>query len=378
MKFTAIFTTLSAFAVAIVSGEVIPGQYIISFDQTSRSSYEAQVASVTSLFTDRDGSNALLHMFNAAFYGVAVKLNPQTLEKVKTNPHVTKIEQDGIAKAIAIQSNAPWGLARVGQRPKLGASPYSYNHDDAGQGVTVFVLDTGVNISHDDFGGRATWGTNTAGGSDTDAHGHGTHCAGTIAGTTYGVAKKANIIAVKVLDDDGYGSYSGIISGIDWVVKHSAAKKVISMSLGGSKSDALNTAVNNAVNKDVVTVVAAGNDNRDACNYSPSSAPAAITVGATDINDKKASFSNYGKCVDILAPGVNILSTWKGSNTATNTISGTSMACPHVAGLAATVLSQGTSASGVDAKLKALATKNAISGFNTATPNALGFNGVSA
>jgi cerevisin len=379
MQFAAIFATLSAFAVAIVSGEAIPGQYILSFDKNARSTYESQVESVTSLFTSRDGSNRLLHKFDTAFYGISAKLDAETLEKVKALPHVKKVEQDGVAKAYIAQSNAPWGLARVGQRAKLGSAPYTYNHANGGEGVTVFVLDTGVNTSHVDFGGRATWGTTTDdGSSDADGNGHGTHCAGTIAGNTYGVAKKANIVAVKVLGDDGSGSWSGVIAGIDWVTKHSADKKVISMSLGGGKNDALNQAVTAAINAGVVTVVAAGNENQDACNVSPASTPGAITVGATDVNDRKASFSNYGKCVDILAPGVNVLSAWIGSNTATNSISGTSMATPHVAGLAATVFSQGASASEVDARLKSIGTKNAITGFNTATPNVLGFNGVSA
>ncbi|KXN67949.1 hypothetical protein CONCODRAFT_29668, partial [Conidiobolus coronatus NRRL 28638] len=252
------------------------------------------------------------------------------------------------------QENAPWGLARVSQRDKLSGDSYTYNYKaNAGEGVNVYVIDTGINIKHKDFEGRAVWGkTMIANATDEDENGHGTHCAGTVGGKTYGVAKKANLIAVRVLDGEGSGSNSDVMAGIEWAVKDErygiewAVKdsrpgkgKVISMSLGGIFSPTLDSVVNKAVDSGVVVVVAAGNDSLDACLYSPARASKAVTVGATNIKDERASFSNWGLCVDIFAPGQDIKSTWKGSDDATNTISGTSMACPHVAGLAATFIS---------------------------------------
>jgi cerevisin len=202
-----------------------------------------------------------------------------------------------------------------------------------------------VNIQHTDFEGRAVWGKTTASGAtDTDKNGHGTHVSGTIAGKTYGVAKLAKIIAVKVLGDDGTGSTADVLAGVNYVAaQHKAkpgARSVANMSLGGGKSASLDAAVNSAVAAGVSFVVAAGNSNADACNYSPAAAADAITVGASTITDTLASFSNKGKCVDIIAPGQDIKSTWIGSTTATNTISGTSMASPHVAGAVAVALSQ--------------------------------------
>ncbi|KXN64842.1 subtilisin-like protein, partial [Conidiobolus coronatus NRRL 28638] len=339
MQYVTLLATFTVFATSLINGQVVKGQYLIAFDQASRTTFDSQVQSVTELFTNRDGSNKVMNKFDRVFYGMSAKLDEETLAKVKALPNVKYVEENKVVKAIATQQNAPWGLARVSQRAKLGSAPYTYKYDDnAGEGVNVYVLDTGVNVSHQDFGGRATWGITTVeGASNEDKHGHGTHCAGTIGGKTYGVAKKAKIFAVKVLGDDGSGTDESVIAGINWVVANGNGAKgnVISMSLGGDSSDSLNKAVADAYGNGVVIVAAAGNDNDDACNGSPSGAPEAITVGATDVRDSKAYFSNYGKCVDILAPGVNILSAWKGSTTATNTISGTSMACPHIAGLAA-------------------------------------------
>jgi oryzin len=206
---------------------------------------------------------------------------------------------------------------------------------------------------------------------NTDGNGHGTHCAGTIGSSTYGVAKSVSLVAVKVLGSDGSGTNSGVISGIQWVAQNAGAKSVLSMSLGGSYSSAVNSAVRSCVSNGVTVVVAAGNDNRDASNYSPASEATAITVAAIDINDNRASFSNYGSLIDVFAPGVNILSTWIGSSTATNTISGTSMACPHVAGLAAYLIGlEGLSTpAAVQNRMKALATSGKV--INAASANNL-------
>ena len=255
------------------------------------------------------------------------------------------------------EKNAPWGLARISHRDSLSFgtfNKYLYS-EDGGEGVDVYVIDTGTNTGHVDFEGRAHWGkTIPANDEDVDGNGHGTHCSGTIAGKKYGVAKKANVIAVKVLKSNGSGTMSDVVKGVEWAVnshntKMAAAKKgkgkkgfkgsAANMSLGGGKAVTLDLAVNAAVDAGIHFAVAAGNDNADSCNYSPAAAEKAVTVGASTLADERAYFSNYGKCNDIFAPGLNILSTWTGSKYATNTISGTSMASPHIAGLLAYFLS---------------------------------------
>lgn len=256
-----------------------------------------------------------------------------------------------------LEKNAPWGLARISHRDSLRFgtfNKYLYSAD-GGEGVDVYVIDTGTNVKHVDFEGRAHWGkTIPFGDEDLDGNGHGTHCSGTIAGKKYGVAKKANVYAVKVLKSNGSGTMSDVVKGVEWAAlshadKVKAAKKgkgkkgfkgsAANMSLGGGKSVTLNLAVNAAVDAGIHFAVAAGNDNADSCNYSPAAAEKAVTVGASTLSDERAYFSNFGKCNDIFAPGLNIVSTWIGSNIATNTISGTSMASPHIAGLLAYFLS---------------------------------------
>ena len=256
-----------------------------------------------------------------------------------------------------LEKNAPWGLARISHRNSLSFgtfNKYLYSAD-GGEGVDVYVIDTGTNVDHVDFEGRASWGkTIPANDEDADGNGHGTHCSGTVAGKKYGVAKKANVYAVKVLKSNGSGTMSDVVKGVEWAaVSHARKVKAASqgkgkkgfkgsaanMSLGGGKSVTLDLAVNAAVDAGIHFAVAAGNDNADSCNYSPAGAEKAVTVGASTLADERAYFSNYGKCNDIFAPGLNIQSTWIGSKYATNTISGTSMASPHIAGLLAYFLS---------------------------------------
>ena len=255
------------------------------------------------------------------------------------------------------EKNAPWGLARISHRNTLSFSTfnkYLYSND-GGEGVDVYVIDTGTNVDHVDFEGRATWGkTIPKNDEDADGNGHGTHCSGTIAGKKYGVAKKANIYAVKVLKSNGSGTMADVVKGVEWAAishdkkvtdaKNGKGKKgwkgsAANMSLGGGKSVTLDLAVNAAVDFGIHFAVAAGNDNKDSCQYSPAAAEKAVTVGASTLSDERAYFSNFGKCNDIFAPGLNIESTWIGSKYATNVISGTSMASPHVAGLLAYFLS---------------------------------------
>jgi cerevisin len=301
------------------------------------------------------------------------------------------------------EKNAPWGLARISHRDSLSFgswNKYLYA-SDGGEGVDVYVIDTGTNYKHVDFEGRAHWGkTIPNGDADEDGNGHGTHCSGTVAGKRYGVAKKANVYAVKVLRSNGSGTMSDVVKGVEWAAQaHTKAVKEAkdgkkkgfkgssaNMSLGGGKSTTLDLAVNAAVDAGIHFAVAAGNDNADSCNYSPAAAENAVTVGASTLLDERAYFSNYGKCNDIFAPGLNILSTWIGSEHATNTISGTSMASPHIAGLLAYLLSLQPSKDSAFAvaeitpkKLKAnlisIATVGALSDVPSNTKNILAWNG---
>jgi len=284
------------------------------------------------------------------------------IEQLRALPEVDYIERDQIVRTqkMDTQRSSTWGLARISHRPRLTFGTFTkYLYDDvAGDGVDVYVVDTGINVHHVEFEGRATWGkTVPQNDEDEDGNGHGSHCAGTIASRKYGVAKKANVIAIKVLGSNGSGTMSDVIDGVLWAAS-SAKKKAIAaeaefaatgktahkgsvanMSLGGGKSQTLDTAVNKAVLSGLHFAVAAGNDNRDACSYSPAAAENAVTVGASTLGDGRAYFSNWGPCVDVFAPGLNILSTYKGSTTATSTLSGTSMASPHTAGLLAYLLS---------------------------------------
>ncbi|EAU91794.1 serine protease [Coprinopsis cinerea okayama7 len=317
--------------------------------------------------------------------GFAGILNDQALNTLRESEDVEYITEDGIMYTMSpvTQSDAPWGLQRVSQAARLSntdvaALDYQYTYDSsAGSGVDIYIADTGILVSHSQFGGRARWGGTFGVTGTTDGHGHGTHCAGTAAGAQFGVAKNASLIAVKVLTDGGSGSIAGIVSGLDWIrtqVAASGRPSVVSMSLGGSASTALDNAVASLTAAGIHVTVAAGNDNRDAANTSPARTPSAITVGATDIQDGKASFSNFGAAVDVFAPGQNVISAWIGaSNSATNSISGTSMATPHVAGLVAYLISKdgNISPAAMEAKIKDLSVKGAVTGLPSTTANNL-------
>ncbi|KAI8866375.1 subtilisin-like protein, partial [Ramicandelaber brevisporus] len=277
------------------------------------------------------------------------------------------------------------GLGRVSSRNAV-SNPSTYFYDgNAGAGVKIFIVDTGIRVTHKEFAGRAVWGANFVGdGQNSDGNGHGTHCAGTSAGTTYGVAKKANLVAVKVLDSSGSGTWSGVISGINWVAsEHKAGRggakgSVINMSLGGGVSSTVNAAATAAVNAGVHVAVAAGNSAADACTFSPASATGVLTVSASDVNDKFATFSNWGSCVEVIAPGVNVLSAWSTSDTATNTISGTSMASPHSAGILAYYASLSATSytpAALISKVQSTATSGKITNIlGSGTPNLLVYN----
>ncbi|KAF5385321.1 hypothetical protein D9615_001506 [Tricholomella constricta] len=317
--------------------------------------------------------------------GFAGNLDEATLNALRASDDVEFISEDGIMHTMVTQTNAPWGLSRLSSTTKLAnqspsALTFSYTYDaSAGAGVDIYVVDTGVFTSHSQFGGRARWGATFGGYANADGNGHGTHCAGTAAGSQFGVAKAASIIAVKVLSDAGSGSTSDIVSGMNWVLTSARASgrpSIVSMSLGGGASTALDNAVATLTNAGIHVVVAAGNSNVDAGSTSPARAPSAVTVGASTIADARASFSNYGSVVDIFAPGQNVISSWIGSTTATNNISGTSMACPHVAGLVAYLIGTrgNQSPAAMSTLLKSLAIKNAITGLSSSTANNLAHN----
>jgi len=312
--------------------------------------------------------------------GFAGTLDTDALNILRASTDVESIAEDGKMELLATQTNAPWGLQRITQDGKLsnqnsGATTFTYTYDDhAGEGVDVYVVDTGVYTQHSEFGGRARWGATFGGYPDSDGHGHGTHCAGTIGSASYGVAKKASIIAVKVLSDQGSGTVADIVSGLDFVLTSARASgrpTIVSMSLGGGAASALDQAVVSLTNGGVHVVVAAGNSNTNAQNTSPARVPSAVTVGASDIADSRASFSNYGPIVDIFAPGLNVLSTWTGGGTMS--ISGTSMATPHVAGALALSISKdgNDSPAAWSDKLKARSVKSALTSIPSGTANNL-------
>ncbi len=311
-------------------------------------------------------------VYRHAIKGFSGKLPAAAVEALRNNPFVKYVEQDQTVSIGATQTGATWGLDRVDQTslPLNG----TYNYTQTGSGVDAYIFDTGIRLDHADFGGRAVAGYDAFGGNSVDGNGHGTHVAGTVGGSTYGLAKNTRLIAVRVLDNSGSGSWSGVVAGIDWAVAHHGTTPAVgNMSLGGGASTAVDDAVRRAIADGITMCVAAGNSTANASNYSPARVGEAITVGATTSGDGFASYSNFGSIVDILAPGSSITSTWYTSSTATNTISGTSMATPHVAGAAALYLqaNPGTSPASVQSALKSLATPNKITNVPSGTPNLL-------
>jgi subtilisin family serine protease len=311
------------------------------------------------------------HIYKHALNGFSVEMSEKEAEALSQDYRVAYVEEDGMMYATATQTNPPWGLDRIDQRNRPLSASYTYNW--TGSGVRVYVIDTGIRTSHTQFGGRASNVFDAFGGSGADCNGHGTHVSGTVGGSTYGVAKSALLRGVRVLDCNGSGSTSGVIAGVDWVRNNHIAPAVANMSLGGGASTALDNAVNNLSNAGVTIAVAAGNSNANACNSSPARAANAITVGSTTSTDARSSFSNFGTCLDLFAPGSSILSAWFSSNTATATLSGTSMASPHVAGVAALYKQANPSASSTTIRNAIVnnATTNVVTNAGTGSPNRL-------
>ncbi|MGH3377080.1 MAG: S8 family peptidase [Actinoallomurus sp.] len=308
------------------------------------------------------------HVFTSVVNGFSAKLDAAQLDHLRRDPNVVKVAQAATMHATGTQANPDWGLDRLDAASGLDQK-YTYAH--TGKGVTAYIIDTGVDPSDSDFGGRASVAFDATGGDGKDCNGHGTHVAGTIAGTKYGVAKEATLKAVRVLDCQGSGSDADVVAGMDWVAQHAEKPAVANMSLGGSKSATIDAAAKKLTDAGVFLAVAAGNDGADACAGSPSGADGVLAVAASDKTDASADFTNYGKCVKVYAPGVDIASDWL--NGGTNTISGTSMATPHVVGVAALykeAKGDGSQATVTD-WITSNATKDAVSGVPAGTPNLL-------
>jgi subtilisin family serine protease len=315
------------------------------------------------------------NVYAFALNGFSAQMSEEEALTLSEDPRIRFIEEDAVMEALVTQSNPPWGLDRIGQRDLPLNSAYGYTA--TGSGVNAYIIDTGIRRTHTQFGGRAFVGFDAIGdGQNTnDCNGHGTHVAGTVGGSTYGVAKAVRLFAVRVLSCSGSGSTAGVIAGVDWVTANHIDPAVANMSLGGGASSALDGAVRNSIVAGVTYSIAAGNSNANAANFSPARVGEAITVGATTRTDARSSFSNFGSVVDIFAPGSSIVSAWWTSNTATATLSGTSMAAPHVAGVAARYLQNnaGVSPAAVRNAIIGAATLNRLSGIPAGTANRLLF-----
>ena len=311
-----------------------------------------------------------------AIKGFAATLPAAAIDGLSRNPNVSYIEPDAavtVSDGATDNTVSSWGLDRIDQRDLPLSSSYTWSNDASN--VHAYIVDTGIRMTHTQFVGRVSFGYDAIGDGQNgnDCHGHGTHVSGTVGGSEYGVARGVQLVAVRVLNCAGSGSTSGVIAGIDWVRQNAVTPAVANMSLGGGFSSSLNLAVTNAVNAGITFVVAAGNSNTDACTQSPAAAPAALTIGATTITDARASYSNFGTCVDLFAPGSSITSAWNNTDTGTNTISGTSMASPHVAGVAALYLSVNTNASpsAVESAIEGAATVGKVTNPGSGSPNLL-------
>ena len=355
------------------SAKKIENNYVVVLDDSvvgERGEYS--IAGYMAEDMARTYGGKLKHVYKHALNGFSVEMSEEDAEKMAQDYRVLFVEEDGVVTTDATQSNPPWGLDRIDQRNRPLSATYTYNW--TGSGVRVYVIDTGILTSHTQFGGRASNVYDVNGGNGQDCNGHGTHVAGTVGGSTYGVAKSAMLRGVKVFQCSSSTSTSNIIAGVNWVTANRILPAVANMSVGGPASSSMDTAVNNLINSGVTVAVAAGNSyGANACNYSPARVANAITVGSTTSSDARSSFSNIGTCLDIFAPGSSITSAWWTSTTATNTISGTSMASPHVAGVAALYKQANPSASPSTIRNAIVnnATTGVVTNAGTGSPNRL-------
>ena len=391
------------------AAQVIPNQYIVVLkaEALPKSLAGQNIQNLAQSALATVGGGVVLNHYRSALLGFSARMTANQAAALAKLPYVARVEADQVMRASATQTGATWGLDRVDQRAMPLNGTYIYR-DQAGAGVHVYILDTGLNASHSDFAGRVGPGQNFAPNNDgligglipggivpinigaldfgtglfssptdpndtTDCNGHGTHVAGTAAGTVYGVAKKATVHSVRVLGCNGSGSNAGVIAGVDWLAANAVKPAVANMSLGGGDSDALDVAVKNVIASGVAMAVAAGNDSANACSGSPNKVPEAVTVGSTTNTDAMSSFSNFGACVDIFAPGSDITSANYANNTGSSVLSGTSMASPHVAGALALLLAQnpGSSPAALANALLADATPGVLTGLGAGSPNAL-------
>ncbi|HEX8706313.1 MAG TPA: S8 family peptidase [Myxococcaceae bacterium] len=354
----------------------IPGEFVVVLKDPAPGTQPVAPSVAAQSLTARYGGS-VFNTYEYALRGFASKMTDDQARAMSNDEQVAYVQQNQVVNAIQAQADAPWGLDRIDQRD-LPLNK-AFNYPGQGKGVNAYIIDTGIHISHSDFGGRASVGHDAIndGKNGADCNGHGTHVASTVGGSTYGVAKNAKLYAVRVLSCSGSGSTAGVIAGVDWVTNNHQKPAVANMSLGGGADRAMDDAVRRSVAAGVTYVLAAGNENANACGASPARTPEAITVGATTNTDSRATFSNFGECVDIFAPGHNITAAWYTSNTDTKTISGTSMASPHVAGVVALYLERNPNASPNDV-VKALtdnSTPGKVSSPGVCSPNKLAFTG---
>ena len=372
--------------------DAIEDEWIVVLKQnegTSKTSHD-DISAIVQKLTGKNTSISVKQTYSTSISGFLAGMTMNEAKELAKSPEISYIEQNMMVSLPDSKIGKPnidaentsgslneigsWGLDRIDQRDN--GLDGQYEPFSQGEGVNAYIIDTGILTTHNDFDGRATWGTNTADNTDMDCNGHGTHVAGTVGGTTYGVAKKVDLIAVKVLACNGSGTLDGVIRGIEWIQNDANGKSkpaTANMSLGGGYSMAINDAVRELHQSGVVTVAAAGNDSADACSFSPASERSIVTVGSTTTGDARSYFSNFGECVDIFAPGSSIKAPWIGSNIATNTISGTSMASPHVCGAAALYLSASYQEASIPNLLKEIATPDALTDVRPGSPNKLLF-----
>ncbi|MEU2660204.1 S8 family peptidase [Streptomyces sp. NPDC007325] len=354
------------------AANAVPGEYIVTLGRTMNATKAAEKLKLKPTF-----------VYEKAINGFAVPLTAAQLDIVRKTPGVMSVEEDAVAvapplPAAPVTGRAPaasWGLDRIDQ--SLLPLDNDFTTQGSGAGVTAYILDSGIDYTHDEFGGRASFGFDAMGDgrAGRDCNGHGTHVAGTVAGSTYGVARKANLVSVRVLGCDGRGTYSGMIAGLDWVARNARQPAVLNGSLGGDRSTALNNATTALRAAGVLPVIAAGNSAKDACTVSPASADGTLTVAASNQWDEEASFSNYGRCVEVYAPGQDIVSARMGGGSVA--LDGTSMAAPHVTGVAALYKAEHPTATPAEVAqwIDGQSTKDVLSNVSAGTPNKLLYTG---
>ncbi len=352
---------------------VVPESYVVVLKETDALRSNGVETSARYLAGKYHGQ--VRQVYSKAVHGFAVTMPEAQAKQLAGNPAVEYVQRNGVYHAIGTQTSPPsTGLDRIDQRTLPLDKSYSF--PSVASGVHAYIIDTGIRVSHTTFGGRATLGTDTVGDGQAplgDCNGHGTHVAGTVGGAEYGVAKGVSLVAVRVLNCSGSGTTATVVAGIDWVTNNAVKPAVANMSLGGGADPVLDAAVQKSIDAGITYSIAAGNSNADACATSPARLPAAITVGAVDQSDNRASFSNFGTCVDLFGPGVGIVSSWLTSPTATATLSGTSMATPHVTGAAALVLAADPTFTPQQVRdaLVTRATTGVVANAGTGSPNRL-------